>query len=551
MVIYQLMHSFADGDVVYGGMLMKHYIGTWSKESENIQEVAELIIDGNQIEFYRRDYGEVFPCAFIGSDGEHCYKVFTSGRCSVGQNRTLEMSTSYRTSFVLQQNCTFPNGNNIENIKECSFVIPELIDWLGIKTVDMAITENEEMFAMEFKLPPIVLHKLAPHVEIQFESESFTSTLYTDSRTTYIIKNQPRICINYEDTVDVHQLQEDIETIMQFWGLMIGCVSNVEDIRLSIDGQSMKSWLYINRDYSYNLRTKGIIEKPRTTLRKIDTHVTDYFSNWYSFCRDDKFESIRRMYFSGNNRKDIFAEDILVLYVKILEGYHLRISGDETISEELKKAFKEVEKDIWKLIFADEGKPLFTAALEKVVPDWKYNSSHAKNIAQWIATGYLGKVGLAQRIKALDESFWGVVSKNAVGIKSLSRNNPPAADEQEEKLIEQFYGEIVATRNYYSHFKAERKNVLEFRQMTDTINVLKALLIMIFYSHMGMEKAIIRKIIMWDSELHFQTMCLREDGEHPEDPLFEVAEEIPVKIENNNCLVRFFRRLFKGIIKDN
>ena len=56
---------------------------------------------------------------------------------------------------------------------------------------------------------------------------------------------------------------------------------------------------------------------------------------------------------------------------------------------------------------------------------------------------------------------------------------------------------------------------------------------------------------MWDSELHFQTMCLREDGEHPEDPLFEVAEEIPVKIENNNCLVRFFRRLFKGIIKDN
>ena len=34
---------------------MKRYIGTWSKESEDSPKVAELIIDGNQIEFYRRD----------------------------------------------------------------------------------------------------------------------------------------------------------------------------------------------------------------------------------------------------------------------------------------------------------------------------------------------------------------------------------------------------------------------------------------------------------------------------------------------------------------
>ena len=54
---------------------MKRYIGTWSKEQENVPEVAELIIDGNQIEFYRRDSGEIFPCAFVGSDGEHRYKV--------------------------------------------------------------------------------------------------------------------------------------------------------------------------------------------------------------------------------------------------------------------------------------------------------------------------------------------------------------------------------------------------------------------------------------------------------------------------------------------
>lgn len=80
---------------------MKRYIGTWTKECEASPEVAELIIDGNHIEFYRRDYGEIFPCAFVGSDGEHRYKVFTNGRSAAGVNRTLDMVTSYRTLFVL------------------------------------------------------------------------------------------------------------------------------------------------------------------------------------------------------------------------------------------------------------------------------------------------------------------------------------------------------------------------------------------------------------------------------------------------------------------
>lgn len=33
--------------------------------------------------------------------------------------------------------------------------------------------------------------------------------------------------------------------------------------------------------------------------------------------------------------------------------------------------------------------------------------------------------------------------------------------------------------------------------------------------HMGMEKEDIRKIIIWDSELYFQTMCLRNESDKP------------------------------------
>lgn len=533
---------------------MKHCIGTWTKENEDTSEVAELIIDGNRIEFYRRDYGEVFPCAFVGGDGEHKYKVFCNGRSAIGLNRTLEQSSCYRVFYVLQQNCAFPKGIDITGIKEFSFIIPEIIDWLGINTVDFGANEKQELIAIECKYPPLVLHDSDPHIEIRFESESFTKYMGVDTRTTFVIKNQPRVFVTYNEPSNIERVQNELEYLMQFWGLMIGHVSISEDIRLKFDGQEMRSWLYINRDLSYNLRTRDIIDKPRTSLKRIDAKITEYFSNWYYFCKDEKFSFIRRMYFSSNNSKDIFAEDILVQYVKILEGYHLRVSGDEQTSEELKSALKTVEKDIKKLIFSEDGKPLFTTALEKAVPDWKYTSGHASNIAQWISTGYLGKVGLAQRIKNLDEEFHSVIAKNAFDIVKLSKANPPTTDDTEEKIVDRFYREIVATRNYFSHYKADRKNVLEYRQMNDTINVLKALLIMIFYSHMGMDKEIIRKIVEWDSELHFQTMCLRLEGEAPDDCLFESdCEELEPNLEkernSDEMVICKIGRLVKKLLR--
>ena len=70
-----------------------------------------------------------------------------------------------------------------------------------------------------------------------------------------------------------------------------------------------------------------------------------------TFCNEEKFDFIRKRFFSANVDKNIFAEDILVEYVRIIEGYHLRITGDEKVSDELRDALKIVEKDIKKLIF--------------------------------------------------------------------------------------------------------------------------------------------------------------------------------------------------------
>ncbi|MDK2801396.1 MAG: hypothetical protein PWQ70_3015 [Clostridiales bacterium] len=489
---------------------MERHIGLWSKESDDSPAVAELIIEGNHIEFYRRDHGEIFPCAFVGSDNNHIYyKVFTNGTYAYGKHRTLENAVSYKPIYVLCQNFKYEKGLKIEGITACSFIIPELMDWIGGRTVEWGATKNQELIAVELKLQEIILKKEKPRIEIYFEASSSLFDESVDNRTTSIIKNQPRIRISYEEPSNVSRVHNDIKGIMQFFGLMIGHVSDAIDIRLDIQGQSLKSWLYVNEDFSYNLKTMSVLDRTRTKLSKVQENIQFYFENWYNFYNDNKFELIRRMYFLANTKKDIYVEDLLILYVRILEGYHLRITDEENITSN-------IEKDIKEMIFTDLGRKLFTPIFEKV--QWKFNSKHAKKVASWIASGFLERVDLAERIKQLDEQYFSIIAKNAENIIKLENKNNTFSDEYDkQEIILKFYRSIVSTRNYYSHYKARKENVLNFNQICDTINVLKALIIMIMFSHMGMTKEQIRKIIIWDSELHFQTKCLRYEGETPDD----------------------------------
>lgn len=100
----------------------------WKEEHGEKSTVAELIIDGNYIEFYNRDAQGINGCAFVGSDNDHRYKVFTNGLAEFGKYRTLNNVACYKTIYVLQQNCGFKKGFEIEGINSASFIIPELID---------------------------------------------------------------------------------------------------------------------------------------------------------------------------------------------------------------------------------------------------------------------------------------------------------------------------------------------------------------------------------------------------------------------------------------
>lgn len=495
---------------------MERHICAWHKEnSDKPDEVGELIIDGNLIEFYSRFHGEVFPSTYTGVDGERGYKVFVNGSAKYSERKSLEYSSSHRVFYVLMQNYQFSKGMDISGIKEFSFEIPELIKWIGTKTVDFAESDLGTLGAVELDMEPIVLKQEDPHIEIRLESKSFNSSICGDDSVTLIIKNVPRIVVNYGEGKSVETVVEDINCLMQFFGLLIGTVSTVEDIRLSVEGQDLKSWLYINRDFSYNLRTHDIFDRPRTYYYALSENIENYYESWRGFYYDETYELLRRIYFAANGHKELFAEEIFVEYMRFLDGYHTRICGDEESKRKIKESLKESTDKIKELLFNDEGKALFEETMVKVDPDWKCNSTHIKEIAGWIAAGYLGKTQLSYRLQELDKMFYSIIALNAVDVEKNTRNSQRYENKTNEELVQNYFKELGDTRNFYSHYKLDKSGVLEIQQICTSITVLKSTIIAILLSHMGIDKELIRKIIEFDNELHWQTMCLIKEGETP------------------------------------
>ena len=204
--------------------------------------------------------------------------------------------------------------------------------------------------------------------------------------------------------------------------------------------------------------------------------------------------------------------------MRFLDGYHTRICGDEETKSKIKESLKNATNRIKTLLFNEEGKALFEEAMIAADPDWKCNSAHIKEIAGWIAAGYLGKTQLSYRLQELDNKFLSIISKNAIGIEKNTRNFAKHENKTDEELKQIYFKELGDTRNFYSHYKLDKSGVLELQQICSSIDVLKATIISILFSHMGMEMDLIRKIMEFDSELHWQTMCLREEGERPFNP---------------------------------
>lgn len=522
---------------------MERHIGIWRREGENdTSEAGELIMDDDIIEFYARFPVDIWPSAYTGSDGKIAYKVFVNGRAASSSRRSLEYASSHRVAYVLMQNFGFSKGNDISGIEEVSFEIPELLKWIGRKSVNYAQTEDGNVGAVEVEMEPIVIKASSPYIKLYFESKTFNSTIMNQDDTAITIKNNPRISIHYDMPQNILQVEKDIDCVSEFFGLLIGHISGVEDIRLSVVGQDAKSWLYINKDFSYNLRTvDSVFERPRTYYYIVENMLESYYEAWNNFYNDETYSLLRRIYFSVNKKNDIFAEEIFLEYMRFLDGYHTRICGDEEKKKKINEDLKNNTKEIKKLLFNDEGKALFEETMKSADPDWKCNSKHIEEIAGWIAAGYLGKTQLSYRLQELDKQFLNIISANAVDVEKNTRNREKYERKLEADLVQKYFRDLADTRNFYSHYKLDDSGVLEIQQIISSISILKATIISILLTHMGMDLEFIRKILSFDTELKFQTMFLRKEDErpfeYPSKTVYNNVEESKDEVKKENRIV--------------
>ena len=200
------------------------------------------------------------------------------------------------------------------------------------------------MVIYEKTLPSIVLHEKNPFIEIYYESISMKRMAVDGSKTSAVLEKYPKIRVSYEESKDINDIYREIRSIVQFLGLIIGKISTVDDIYLYSSKENKTTQLFFNKDFSYNSLNylADINEKNRYLIEKIEC----YYENWRKFYYNSKFDLIRNIYFDVNTKKYICAEDILVAYVRILEGYHIRISNDEENKKDMEHAIKECSKKI-------------------------------------------------------------------------------------------------------------------------------------------------------------------------------------------------------------
>ena len=193
---------------------MERHIGIWYKEGHpESKEVGELIIDGNSIDFLCRFHGEVFPCAFIGNDGEFDYKVFVNGQSYPHFSKTVDHTSSYRVYYVLMKEFEFSKGIEIEEINDFSFTIPEIIQWIGNNTVSYGFTNSDEIGAYENNMESIILNETDPHIEICFESKTLDYSFTHNDSISKMVKQEPRIKVVYEKSQNIKTVIDDIDIV--------------------------------------------------------------------------------------------------------------------------------------------------------------------------------------------------------------------------------------------------------------------------------------------------------------------------------------------------
>lgn len=444
----------------------------WSKGNEvnDNGQIGQLVINGNSITFHIDGYGDPFARNFVCTNDSHYYKVYT-----VGQGKGDSSGCFYRvTKAFMYKGQDYKNfvGDNIEGISSFSFEVPELADWLKIQSVEFSI-ENDKFIVHQNKITPILLKEKNPRVYMAYEVN--LPFLSRNANVEMTLRSTPRVFVEYETFVDDSIVRDDLGIIMRFFSLLIGRISFAEDIRLTIGQQSLKMWLYFNRDFSYNMNSTAYYIRHRIAFEKIAKDLASIFEKWFLFSKDEKYSFLQNSFFHYNGMNNSSVEEVFLTYCKFLEGYDLRKTEDEKNANILNDSLYSLLKN-----------PDIKSALSPVFIE-AGSTYKPKEIAKWISAGFLERVSLKERIKRIDKKYLEIIGANSINVIKDEDSND-------------FYLRITRTRNYYSHFKQDTTGILSYAEMYYSLELLESLIITILLNEMGMPIEDIKTLMVRDEK---------------------------------------------------
>lgn len=438
-------------------------------------DIGELIIEGNNISFRLKDCSFDIGSTFINKkDSWNRYIVKTDGiKSSDGTGYFLDVLSAFKYDGNFNE-----FEQEVNSVKSVSFEFSELANWLRIQSVDYGWAEKGELVACEVKKDPIFLKDGSPSIAIQYETESPYAR--DNSKTEFLLKNSPKVVINYTDNVPYTTAFNDIFKLMRFFGLVIGRVSNVDNIILTTT-TNKRIRAFINSDFSHNVKERFYGHKYRIAYDDIKEKLQYYVEGWYNRIADERYNFIFSAFFSCKTRRLTVLEDFFLTYCRFLEGYDQIRNGEIEVS-------KEIEGKICTKLKEDKA---VIALFKSILKEFSSSKLDNAKVAQYISRAFMERKGLQDRIEKLDKDFFNLIANNS------GRNRLEIFD------YKTLVGKIVKTRNYYSHFNSKVEEKLNFSQMVDVIEVFEAMVVSILLYEIGMDKEFIRKHLRKDDKYHF------------------------------------------------
>lgn len=221
-------------------------------------------------------------------------------------------------------------------------------------------------------------------------------------------------------------------------------------------------------------KSNAYLDRRRTSYEDLKNPISTYFLKWLEFYNE--YELLIEFFFNLLGQKSMIIEDQFVTWCRLLDGYFVRKCNEESKSENLKDKIIDILKQ------SD-----IEASLKIAFKEAK-SEYNRKNIAGWIQAGFTNRITFGEKLRRICKDNFNFILLNSERIF-----NETGMNENE------IYKRYNATRNYYSHLKANKDDCLTFVEMFYSNDILFCTVISIFLHEIGFNHEEVKEILRRDS----------------------------------------------------